>query len=233
MSRIREIVSVSALVATGSAILLARRRRSVGRLLGNLHRYSAPSVGAYDSLGSRFLGGFYQQVVRETADLAASGKLLDVGSGPGHLAVALARAYPELRVVGVDISPEMVGRAREMAQQASVADRVMFELGDVGALPFPDASYEVVLSTLSMHHWPDPGRGLAEVNRVLMPNGVARIYDVADWVRWIGRRGTGIADLAASSPFGGGQVTGVFRLGPIPIVRRVELRKAGAGDDLT
>ncbi len=92
MPQIRRAVSLSMLAATAGAALLAWRRQSVGRVLGNLRRYSAPSVSVYDPLAGRFLGGFYERVARETAELTTSGRVLDVGSGPGYLAVALARA---------------------------------------------------------------------------------------------------------------------------------------------
>ena len=225
MPQIRRVVSVGAALATAGAVLLAWRRQSVGRFFANMRHYSAPSVGAYESHAPRFLGGFYERVARETADLATSGRVLDVGSGTGHLAVALARAYPGIQVVGVDVSPEMVGKAREVAQRAGVGSHVLFEQGDVGALPFPDASFDAVLSTLSMHHWPDPARGLAEIHRVLRPGAVARIYDVADWVRRVTRHAGTTAVLTARGPFGEGKVEGVYRLGPIPILQRIELRK--------
>ncbi len=225
MPRIRRVVSVSALVATAGAILLAWRRQSVGRFLSSMRRYSAPSAEVYDPLAARFLGGFYEHVAREVAEVTTSGRVLDVGSGPGYLAVALARACPALQVVGVDVSPEMVGRAREVAQRAGVGGHVTFEHGDVGALPYPDSSFDAVVSTLSMHHWPDPGRGLAEVQRVLKPGAVARIYDVADWIGRIERRGGTTAELIARSPFGGGQVQVIFRLGPIPLAQRTELHR--------
>lgn len=225
MTAFRRATVLVVVSLAGGLIVQATRRTSLARLRANVRRYSAPSVGFYDSLAARFLGGLYRQVVRETADLRPRGTLLDVGSGPGRLAVALAQAYPELRVVSVDLSPEMVGRAREVAQEAGLGGRLRFEAGDVGSLPFADASFETVLSTLSMHHWPDPQRGLAEVHRVLKPGGVARIYDVVDWIRHVEQRGVSMVDLAARSPFGGGRVETVVRLGPIPILQRVELRR--------
>jgi ubiquinone/menaquinone biosynthesis C-methylase UbiE len=51
-------------------------------------------------------------------------------------------------------------------------------MGDVTSLSFPDASFDVVLSTLSMHHWADPEAGLAEIARVLRPNGRALVWDL-------------------------------------------------------
>jgi ubiquinone/menaquinone biosynthesis C-methylase UbiE len=55
--------------------------------------------------------------------------------------------------------------------------RPEFCVGDVADLPFPDASFDIVVTTLSMHHWADPTRGLAGIGRVLRPDGRALIWD--------------------------------------------------------
>ena len=224
----RRIVALVAVALLGGVAVRLWRPGGPGRALANFRLYSAPSAGIYDSLATRFLGGFFRQVARETGEIRPRGRILDVGAGPGRLAVALARTYTDIRIVGVDPSPEMVERARETSKRAGLDDRVSFEQGNAVALPFPDASFDDVLSTLSMHHWPDPARGLAEVYRVLRPGGVARIYDVVDWIRRSEDRGAGITDLASRSPFGGAIVETVVRLGPIPIVQRAELRKGAS-----
>jgi SAM-dependent methyltransferase len=225
MPGIRRVALASALAVAAGALVATRHRRTIDGWLANVRRYSAPSVASYDWLWARSMGGFYERVARETADLASSGRILDVGSGPGYLAVALVQAFSNLRVVGVDVSPEMIGRAREVAGRENADGRVVFERADVRDLPFPDASFDAVLSTFSMHHWLDPDRGLAEIHRVLKPGGVARIYDVADWISRIAHRYDPAADLVARSSFGGGRVETVVHLGPIPIVRRIELLK--------
>ena len=83
-----------------------------------------------------------------------------------------------------------------------------------------------MVSTFSLHHWPNLAKGLEEIYRVLRPGGVARVYDVVDWIRRFEQGGAGISELAKESPFGDG---GAFkqsittRLGPIPLVYRAEL----------
>jgi SAM-dependent methyltransferase len=122
----------------------------------------------------------------------------------------------------------MVERAISLAANAGVADRVEFRVGDVASLPFADASFDAVVSTFSLHHWPDPAKGLEEIYRVLRPGGVARIYDVVDWIRRFEQGGPNIVELAEDSAFG---EHGSFshsvttRLGSIPLVYRAELLK--------
>ena len=217
----------------GVALAYAQyRRRDLRRALDNFRRYSMPSATLYDAVTAPALTGFFTRVAGELAELAPRALVLEVGSGPGRLAVRLGELAPEIRVTGVDISPDMVELANALAARSGVADRVTFQLGDVTTLPFPDSSFDVVVSTFSFHHWPDRTRGLAEIYRVLRPGGVARIYDVADWIRRFEREGPGIAELARASPFGDHGTCAwriTSRLGPIPLVYRAELRREGTG----
>jgi ubiquinone/menaquinone biosynthesis C-methylase UbiE len=120
----------------------------------------------------------------------------------------------------------MVERAISLAANAGVADRVEFRVGDVASLPFADASFDAVVSTFSLHHWPDPAKSLEEIYRVLRPGGVVRIYGVVDWIRRFEKGGESIAELTEESPFGeyGAYSHSVTtRLGPIPLIYRAEL----------
>lgn len=96
--------------------------------------------------------------------------VLDVGCGTGTLALACARqAGPDARVFGIDASDEMIARARRKAR----GTQVQFVLGTVEALPFEDARFDLVFSTLMLHHLPRPAREACarEARRVLRPGG--------------------------------------------------------------
>ena len=133
----------------------------------------------YDSLSGVFLGPFYGSVAADVATAAPpSGRVLDVGCGPGHLANRLARDHG-LEVTGLDLDPAMIERARANAERAVIAERrPSFVVGSVAALPFSDASFDLVVSTLSMHHWADATAGQAEIGRVLRPGARALIWDI-------------------------------------------------------
>jgi SAM-dependent methyltransferase len=214
-------------VLAGAALAWTRYRPGdLDRLVANLRRYSAPSASLYDAVTAPLLGRFFMRVAGDLAELAPRARVLEVGSGPGRLAATIAKTAPGVRVTGVDITPEMVQRASVLAARSGVADRVTFAVGDVAALAFDDASFDVVVSTLSAHHWPDPAAALGEIYRVLRPGGVARIYDLVDWLRRFEQHGPGIPELATDSPFGGACTHDVaIRLGPIPLVYRAELRR--------
>jgi ubiquinone/menaquinone biosynthesis C-methylase UbiE len=116
-------------------------------------------------------GRFRDEEVR-LARIAPGEAVLDVGCGTGGLAIAAARAVgPSGSVVGIDPSPEMVGRARAKARRAGSA--ATFRTAAVEALPFPDASFDVVTFSLVLHQLPSDAfhRGMVEARRVLRPGG--------------------------------------------------------------
>jgi SAM-dependent methyltransferase len=99
-------------------------------------------------------------------------RVLDVGCGPGRLALMAAAAVGASgEVRGIDPAPEMIELARRRA--APEGAPVRFDVGVIEALPYPSDCFDVVLSSMMLHHLPDSlkRRGLAEVHRVLKPAG--------------------------------------------------------------
>lgn len=107
--------------------------------------------------------------------LRANLDLLDVGCGPGTLTVDLARRVKGGHVVGVDRSAEVLEQSARHAAEAGVA--VEFTPGDVYALAFAEASFDVVHAHQVLQHLTDPVRALREMRRVLKPNGVLAVRD--------------------------------------------------------
>jgi ubiquinone/menaquinone biosynthesis C-methylase UbiE len=118
----------------------------------------------------------------EAADLAAirpGESVLEVGCGTGELTRrARARAGAAAVVCGIDPAAEMIAVARGKSERARLG--IDYRVAAIEALPFADASFDVVLSSLMMHHLPEDLKplGLAEVRRVLKPGGRLLIVDL-------------------------------------------------------
>ena len=127
------------------------------------------SLGRGRGIHERFL---------ELADLKPGETVLDVGCGTGSLAlVAKGAVGPEGAVFGVDASPEMLARAIKKARRAGL--EVIFSRAPAQQLPYHDAEFDAVFSTLMLHHLPRGSRGecAAEIARVLKPGGRVRAVD--------------------------------------------------------
>src|SRR5687768_7365993 len=132
----------------------------------------------YDRRARRWLRRLYERVAADVtgAGLPDGSRVLDVGTGPGRVPLAIATAAPGLTVDGVDLAEEMIEHARQLT--AHLGDRVSFAVADVAKLPYPDASFDRIVSTLSQHHWSNVDGGMGELLRVLRPGGQIWIYDI-------------------------------------------------------
>ena len=181
MGRARTVAIVLGSVGLAAAAIAVVRHRggAIGRsvpggiLIGD--------VAAYDALSHRLvLGSLFGPIAADIAAVApGEARVLEVGCGPGQLSIRLARAH-SLDVTGLDLDLAMIERARANADRefVRVEGRPSFVVGDAASLPFPDRSFDMVVSTLSMHHWADPTAGMAEIHRVLRPGGRAFIWDL-------------------------------------------------------
>jgi SAM-dependent methyltransferase len=170
---------ILAALAVGTVLALARRVR--GHSAGTHVRGGIliSDAGAYDRHTGRLFGSLYRSIAADVAAVAgSSARVLEVGCGPGHLTVRLARDH-RLDVTGLDLDPQMIERARVKSDESSgPGPSPTLVIGDVAALPLEDGSFDIVVSTFSMHHWSDPPAGLREIERVLRPGGRALIWDL-------------------------------------------------------
>jgi len=105
---------------------------------------------------------------------APGARVLEVGCGPGRIWRELAERWPaDLAITLTDLSPGMVDEAVRTVRSLDRWQRVAGQLADVCALPFPDASFDVVLAMHMLYHAPDRDRAAAEIARVLRPGGIA------------------------------------------------------------
>src|SRR5512136_668664 len=120
------------------------------------------------SLFDRVHEGVLGLVVRDSAP----GVILDAGCGTGRLLRKARIRYPGARLIGVDPAEGMIEKARQMLPDAA------FSVGSAEALPLPDASVDLAVSTISYHHWKDQEQGVREIRRVLRPGGQFLLADM-------------------------------------------------------
>jgi ubiquinone/menaquinone biosynthesis C-methylase UbiE len=140
-----------------------------------------PWASFYDAIV--WLLSLGKQAIREAtielAQIKSGDRVLDVGCGTGDLTMAAKTlAGPTGQVVGTDASPKMIDMARRKATRAGV--EVTFQTDLIENMTFPDNQFDVVLSSLMMHHLPDDLKraGIAEIYRVLKPGGRLLIVDM-------------------------------------------------------
>jgi SAM-dependent methyltransferase len=114
--------------------------------------------------------------IRRVAAERGARRALDLGCGGGHVSFALAPIVDE--VVAYDLSVEMLDAVRANASQRGLTN-ITTTCGAAEALPFADASFDLVATRFSAHHWRDVASGLAQARRVLQPGGTAIFVDVA------------------------------------------------------
>ena len=108
------------------------------------------------------------ELLNEAADVRAVHRVLDVAAGSGNATIAAARRFAS--VTSTDYVPALLERGRQRADAEGLAD-ITFQVADAEALPYPDASFDVVLSTFGVMFAPDHGRAAAEMMRVCRPAG--------------------------------------------------------------
>ena len=150
-------------------------------LLRLLHRFmvrqTMPSaaVSYYEKMSAGVLKLYLKPFSEEVNEAFRQGiRILDVGTGTGHLPVLLTQANRRHHVTGLDLSRACIRSAQARANQAGVSERVRWVCGEVGELR---DTFDLVVSTCSLHHWRYPGRMLRSMARRLNEGGQIWLLD--------------------------------------------------------
>jgi len=134
------------------------------------------AIHEYEALTDGYLHVTASLIADEIAHLAKDrqGVAVDLGCGPGSLVKELALRFPQLLVIGLDISFPMTKLARER----TTVENVAFVTADVHHLPFQTRSVHMIVSHGAMHHWRELARALAEVQKALADKGFVYLSDL-------------------------------------------------------
>jgi len=221
--RIRRFLFLGGIATLGGALAVLVSP-VLGRARQSLRTSSSPGAGPYELAAGLFLRGWYDDLAADCAAALTgvhSPAILEIGPGPGHLAERLLARLPGATWTGLDVDAGMLEAAGRRLTAAGHAGRGSLILADVAGMPIVDASVDLVVSSLSAHHWINAEAGFREIRRVLRPDGRALIVDLPAGLAHLegGGRGPGAADLVFAS-----QARRRFRgIGPWTIAWQVEL----------
>lgn len=113
------------------------------------------------------------------------GKVLDLGTGPGFIAIEIARLLQgKAQVIGLDLSQAMLEIATENARREGLDGSVAWREGNAKSMPFSDGEFDFVVSSGSLHHWEDPPTVFDEIARVLKDDGKLIVGDLKRLQSW-------------------------------------------------
>lgn len=131
-------------------------------------------AGRYDLMNRVMTGGLdgaWRRGTVRAARVPAGGRVLDVGTGTGDLALEIARLHPDATVVGLDYTGPMIARAPAKALREGLGERISWARADGHVLPFPDASFDAVTSAFVLRNFADLAEAYKEMARVVKPGG--------------------------------------------------------------
>ena len=133
----------------------------------------------YDKGAKYYMMPEYKYFVRKILRKGRkSGRVLDIGTGSGLLAIELAKVKGNnFDITAIDISPNMIRKAVENARQSGVGDKINFLVSTAAALPLSDDSFDFIMSYASLHHWLEPVTVFNETERVVKETGGIVIRD--------------------------------------------------------
>jgi SAM-dependent methyltransferase len=177
---------------------------------GEVEAYSSAAAQSYLSKIDDTFVAHARRLVSSRIAADAAGTVLDIGTGPGQIALKLAAQLPGWLVIGVDRSPNMIRQALAARQAAQAAQakshcpglevaEADFLVADAYRLPFLDGSFDLVICNSVLHHLEDPARLFEEIARVGRPDAAILIRDLRRpsriafpfHARWFGRHYSG------------------------------------------
>jgi len=145
----------------------------------------------YSKTARKMLKGEYNRFIKFVVnDLGVNdnSKVLEIGPGPGWIGIWMAKTNISLKIIGLEISEDMIRVANKNKESEGVQDRVSFVLGNGKDMKqFSDNSFDVVISNGNLHHWEDSIQVFNEIYRVLKKDGIFCVSDGRRDLDWRGK----------------------------------------------
>lgn len=142
---------------------------------------SGLSAERYGEVMRERLGDEYRRFAQRAIEKAKppeGGLVLEIGPGPGWAGIELLTARPDLRLIGLDASPDMLRAARKNAEAEGLGDRAQYREGEAETLSgLEEQGFDLMISRDSLHHWEDPAAAFSSFARALKPEGRIFISD--------------------------------------------------------
>lgn len=154
--------------------IVPRTRLGSGAMFDDIaHRYDA--LNRILSLG---IDGRWRRATARSLMLPERARVLDIATGTGDLAIAIARMYPTAHVVGLDPSQNMLERAKSKVEKRALSARISFRIGEAENLPFSDGEFDAVTIAFGIRNVPERKRALREMARVTRAHGRIAVLEL-------------------------------------------------------
>ena len=137
----------------------------------------SPKYDALNHLLSLNIDKVWRRKAAKTATKKQPNAILDLATGTGDLAIALAKRNPQAHIIGMDISEKMLDIGKAKVAQQMMENQIELGLGDAASLPFEDNRFDAVTVAFGVRNFENLGKGLSEISRVLKPGGQAVILE--------------------------------------------------------
>jgi len=161
-------------------------------------------VRQYAEAHKKYAGMMYGGIIKDVKNLKTSGRFLEMGAGPGFMAVMMAQKYPDISITAVDISPHMAVVANEFIVESNLEDRIKYVVGDVGDREFMQrlGKFDFVYSTFCLHDWKLPDDAIRNLWGAVGDNGFLYIHDFRrlGFLRFLPIKDEGFESMKAAYP---------------------------------
>ena len=144
----------------------------------------SPKYDALNHLLSLNIDKVWRRKTAKTVTKSHPNTLLDLATGTGDLAIALAKCNPQTHIIGLDISEKMLDIGKTKIAQRKLENQIELSLGNAATVPFEDNHFDAVTVAFGVRNFENLGKGISEIQRVLKPAGKVFILEFSMPERW-------------------------------------------------